>query len=287
MLSYADKVRAFFDAFESLPLSDRFSLHEPGAVEGYDTIVIGSDEVWNLRHPWYGQKPIFYGAGLNAGKIVSYAASFGNHDVSEGLHPWWAGHLESFGAISVRDDNSRRLVREALGREPHRVLDPCLQFPDAARVPPMEQEEPYAVVYGHGFPAPFAAAARHWAGDAGLRLVSVGYRNDWADEQRLGAGPEAFASAMAGASAVITNFFHGCVFALLNGKPFATTPTAYRFNKVRDLTAAVGAQHHMLDEEASTGLFHDLLDRPLDPAIPRRIAQLRACSEEYLEAALQ
>ncbi|MFL6734131.1 MAG: polysaccharide pyruvyl transferase family protein, partial [Sphingomicrobium sp.] len=223
---YGTKVRAFLDAFAELPLSDSFPLHEPEALEGFEAIVVGSDEVWNLRHPWYGQKPIFYGAGLRTDRLVSYAASFGNHDVSDGLHPWWASHLESFGAISVRDDNSRKLIEGALGRDPHLVLDPCLQFPGPARLDADKSARPYALVYGHGFPDAFAAAVRRWAERKGQQLISIGYRNDWADVQRLSSGPHEFAKAMAGASAVITNFFHGCVFALLNEKPFATTPTA-------------------------------------------------------------
>jgi len=282
---YAQKVRAFLKAFACLPMSQPFSLHDPDQVQGFDTIVVGSDEVWNLRHPWYGQQPIFYGAGLNADRLVSYAASFGNHDVSEGLHPWWAGHLGHFRAISVRDENSRQLVQEGTGRDPDLVLDPCLQFPAAAQLNPASEGQPYAIVYGHGFPAWFAQAIRRWARRAGVRLLSIGYRNDWADEQRLSAGPRDFASLMAGARAVVTNFFHGCVFALLNGKPFATTPTSYRFNKVRDLTAALGARRHLV-EEGHTERLPNLLGEPLDSAIAANIARMRAASSAYLQAAL-
>ncbi|QIK79456.1 polysaccharide pyruvyl transferase family protein [Sphingomonas piscis] len=282
---YSQKVRSFLKAFAGLPVSAPFSLYEPGAVQGFDTIVIGSDEVWNLRHPWYGQKSIFYGDGLKADRLVSYAASFGNHDADEGLHPWWAGHLGNFGAISVRDENSRRLVKDGTGREPTMVLDPCLQFPGIAQVEPANEDEPYAVVYGHGFPVWFAEAVQRWASDARIKLLSIGYRNEWADEQRLSAGPDDFAALVAGARAVVTNFFHGCVFALLNNKPFATTPTPYRFNKVRDLTAALAATHHMVAEKDADRL-PELLGTPLSSEIGERIRDLRGQSDEYLTAAL-
>src|SRR3712207_5458960 len=67
---YGEKTRRFFHAFAALPLSHPFSLHEPQALDGYDTIIVGSDEVWNLSHPWYGGKPIFYGVGVNAPRLV-------------------------------------------------------------------------------------------------------------------------------------------------------------------------------------------------------------------------
>jgi hypothetical protein len=148
----------FAAALRALPLE------APERAEPFDLVLVGSDEVWNLRHPWYGAKPIFYGVGLKAERLVSYAASFGNHDASERLDGWWADRLRSFAAISVRDENSRDMVRNAVGVEPEVVLDPCLQFPPSA--PAREaQGEPYVAIYGHSFDGDFVAAAQA----AGLR----------------------------------------------------------------------------------------------------------------------
>src|SRR3546814_9493774 len=86
------------------------------------------------------------------------------------------------------------------------------------QTPRSGSERPYVAVYGHNFPASFRQAVRHWAASRGYRLVSIGYRNDWADEQNITAGPEDFARIMAQSAAVATNFFNGCVFALLNAR---------------------------------------------------------------------
>lgn len=211
---YGAKARRFLEAFRHLPQSRPFALDEPAVLEPYDLIIVGSDEVWNLRHPWYGGKAIFYGDGLKARRIASYAASFGNHDASEGLSRDYAERLRGFDHISVRDENSRRHVQQALGLDPALVLDPVLQFPDFPSQPALATAEPYLLLYGHGFSAAFARQVRHAADAHGYRLVSIGYRNDFADEQWIGAGPLEFARAVAGSSAVATNFFHGCVFAL-------------------------------------------------------------------------
>src|SRR5215212_8272230 len=126
--SYAAKARKFGEAVAALPLSRPFPLHRPEQADGYDSIVVGSDEVWNFRHPWYGGKPIFFGERLRADRLVSYAASFGNHSAWDGIHSGWAGKLGRFSDISVRDENSRCLVHQGTGREPALVLDPVLQF---------------------------------------------------------------------------------------------------------------------------------------------------------------
>jgi hypothetical protein len=284
--AYAEKVRRFLKSIAELPLSRRFSLHEPEAADEYDAIVIGSDEVWNFRHPWYGGEPIFFGDGLKAGRLVSYAASFGNHSAWDGIGPEWARKLARFSAISVRDENSWHLVRNGTDREPAIVLDPCLQFANAISCEPTHREEPFALIYGHRFPAWLADKLRRWSRRRGVRLLSVGYSNDFADEQRIAADPHEFARLMADADAVITNFFHGCVFALLNRKPWAAAPSEYRCIKIPDLAALVGAEHRLVDERTSEHRLAELLETPVQPEVARSIEQARARSHDYLDAAL-
>jgi hypothetical protein len=281
---YASKARRFLAAFDALPQSLRFALDAPADAGDYDLILVGSDEVWNFRHPWYGGKAIFFGEGLRAGRIASYAASFGNHDAAHGIHPDWAARLRAFSALSVRDENSRQLVSQGVGYEPAVVLDPCLQFP-----PPREKVRSgrsYLALYGHSFPDWFARAIRRHADARGLPIASIGYQNDWADEHCVEAGPNEFSSLIGGAQAVATNFFHGCVFALHHRRPFVCAPSVYRLNKVRDLTAQLGADRHLVSEATADATYAALLDQAINPLIEKRIASLRARSTAYLEAVL-
>lgn len=284
--AYAEKTRKFHRAFARLPLSRRFPIDCPQEMEEYDAVIVGSDEVWNLRHPWYGGCSTFYGVGI-ARPLISYAASFGNHDASEGLSGDWAGRLGHFASLSVRDENSRRIVHAALGHDPAVVLDPCLQFPaPAMRKPADGERDRYVALYGHNFPGWFSAAISRWAVRQGLRIRSIGYRNDWADEQWLSAGPADFAELMAGAEAVASNFFHGCVFALLNRRPFIAAPSAYRLNKVRDLLRGLGAERHMVLSEEDDRRIAQRLDGPPGAVVQARIRRLREQSGAFLRDAL-
>ena len=282
---YAAKTRKFGEAIRALPLSRRFSLHEPESMDDYDAIVVGSDEVWNFRHPWYGGKPLFFGEGVKSGRLISYAASFGNHSAWHGIDAKWASRLDRFSALSVRDRNSWHLVQGGTGREPEMVLDPCLQFADLVTSERAHAGD-YALVYGHGFPLWLQTAVRGWADRLGIRLLSVGYGNGWADEQRIAAGPIEFARLMAGASAVITNFFHGCVFALLNGKPWASAPSDYRSIKIPDLAAKLGTEQRIVNEETSDADLAELLGTPVLPQVAARVEEYRARSAAFLDAAL-
>jgi hypothetical protein len=281
---YGAKARRFIEAFDALPESVRFDLNHPWDAEPQDAVVIGSDEVWNFGHPWYGWKPAFFGDFLRAERRIAYAASFGSHDAGRGIHPDWAAKLARFDAISVRDANSRELVQASIGRDPAVVLDPVLQFPPAEPGP--SERGSYAAVYGHGFPAWFVRHLREWATRRGLPLVSIGYRNEWADEQAIELAPQDFPRLIANAGAVATNFFHGCVFALRYDRPFVCASSEYRRNKLRDLTDKVGAERHLVDEATGQVAFAQLLDHPLDPAIAQRIDGLRAQSSAFLASAL-
>jgi hypothetical protein len=283
--AYAQKVRKFLEAFDRLPLSRAFALERPEEVEEFDAIVIGSDEVWNLCHPWYGGCSTFYGEGLRA-PLVAYAASFGNQDAACGLSSYWAERLRNFSSLSVRDENSRSILRAALDIDPEMVLDPCLQFPPLCAWQDLEVKRGYIALYGHNFPAWLSDSIRAYARRNGKRVLSIGYRNDWADEQYLAAGPEEFAALIARADGVVTSFFHGCVFAILNQRPFVTVPSAYRVNKVHDLMLRLGTQRHIAKPETDAGGYASLLSEPLDPAVGERVAQLRRLSTDFLHNAL-
>ena len=278
------KVRAFAEAVATLPLSPPFPLDRPEQAGDHDAIVIGSDEVWNFAHPWHGGEPIFFGAGLRARRLISYAASIGAHHASHGLDPYWADRLRTFDAISVRDENTHTLVASALGNDPQLVLDPCLQFPDS--LPAAAPTGDYALLYGHGLPDWFARSVRRWADRTGTRLISLGYPHALADEDASDAGPLDFAALVSGARAVATSFFHGTVFALHYAKPFIAAASPYRRFKLEGLTTQLGAERHLINDRADDQTIARLLEQPLQPSIHARIVEGRARSSRFLDQAL-
>ena len=85
---------------------------------------------------------------------------------------------------------------------------------------------------------------------------------------------------------MITNFFHGCVFALANGKPWVSVPSDYRAIKIPDLLSTLGAEHRLVSEQTPARTVDELLDAPLEQAVAARIEDIRAQSNAYLDAAL-
>jgi hypothetical protein len=284
--AYGRKVRAFFQAFDQLPQSLPFELEHPHGLGSLDLVVVGSDEVWNMMHPWYGGRDLFYGRGFDS-RLVAYAASCGNQVAGAPLPTRYKQLLRGFSQIAVRDENSRRIVADAIQKQPELVLDPCLQFSGSIVTARSLETTPYVGVYGHSFPSWFSQMVRNWADTHGLRLVSLGYRNAWTHHEWIDAGPLEFPGFIAGAAAVVTNFFHGCVFSLVNCKPFICAPSEYRNNKVRDLLGLVHASDRLVANLPEPAILDDLLEQPAGARTQTKIARLREISSRYLDHALQ
>jgi hypothetical protein len=282
---YVRKIRAFRRAVQRLPRTAPFPLDQPHNSEPCDLVIVGSDEVFNLDHPWYGGWPLFFGEGVPRQRLAAYAASFGNYQ-RDCIGAPWRNWISNFDAISVREQTAIGILDEVGLSASELALDPCLLYPpDQRDADPDGADARYLAVYGHSFPDWFTRRMLRWARARSLRLVSIGYRNDWADDQRIDAGPEAFRMLMSNAAAVATNFFHGCVFALLNRKPFACAASAYRSNKVLDLAALLGAGRHLVSESAPHAIDAALEASP-EPAVYKRIAAMRERSEAFLDRVL-
>jgi hypothetical protein len=66
-----------------------------------------------------------------------------------------------------------------------------------------------------------------------------------------------------------------------------TAPSAYRFNKVRDLAAALGAERHVVAEDVSQAQLGSRLAEPPHATVAARIRELRQRSSAFLDAALR
>jgi len=144
----------------------------------------------------------------------------------------------------------------------------------------------YLSLFSSHFSASFASSLRSYAAYRNLPLISIGYRNDWAHAQWLTADPHDFVEFIAQSEGVATNFFHGCVFALKNAKPFVCETTSYRSNKVQGLMTKVGGEKHLVTENTSAAVYEQCLSKPLDELIAQKIEQLRQASNAYLDQAI-
>lgn len=87
----------------------------------YDVLVFGSDQIWNLFLT--GDDFHYYGDFIVNSKAVAYAASFGNFDLRIGPERI-KDFLERFDAISVREKEDIKSLRQYLEVDAEHVVDP-------------------------------------------------------------------------------------------------------------------------------------------------------------------
>lgn len=194
-----------------------------------DAFVIGSDEVFNYtQNHVFGYVPAFFGHGLKAKSIISYAASAGYATPQDVENDGMAKELKSgfskFDALSVRDQNTFELVSKYWDNSPTMVIDPTLLYDFDDEVPSQVIPSNYLLVYAYDGrlddPAD-VSLIRSFANQQGLRIVSVGFYHDWCDEN-LVVSPFEILSVFKYAAFVITDTFHGTIFSIKNKKQFVS-----------------------------------------------------------------
>jgi len=205
-----------------------------------DVVVLGSDVIWDLS--LFGVDPLYFSPYPNAWTLA-YAASCGSSKRESLLKtPEVVKGIRALNQISVRDRYTADIVEDVTGQRPPVVLDPVL-LPDhldhVMRGSPPNLP-PYLLVYGSHFEPGDAESIRNFAKEKGLLVLSVGYRNSWADRNCLHIGPLEILSWFQAASFVLTSTFHGTIFALRCRKQFRVRLHRGNENKVRALLGLVG-----------------------------------------------
>lgn len=184
----------------------------------YDIIVVGSDEMWNVGSKSFEHYPEYFGKGLSANRIISYAPSSGN--TTEDVFRKSGMDFSSFDGLSVRDERTLSLVSKFDDRKVERVLDPTFLLEDyAAYLPEISCEKDYIMVYSYGISMQEIKMAKEFAKKTGLPLYSIGTYNAWCDRNII-VTPFEFLAYLNKAKYVITATFHGTALSINFNKQF-------------------------------------------------------------------
>lgn len=259
----------------------------------YDVYIVGSDELWNPRCN-STILPYFLDFAPKGASRISYAASTGGHDVyDEQTQSIFKRYLDCFYRISMREKSSCEYFSKMLCRAVEHVVDPTLLLTahDWDKVAaPVQVEQPCIVVYDLISSPTIWAVARRIAASTGQKIVrvcgEVGMRKMPSVVQYSEIGPGEFISLISKASCVITNSFHGTVFAILYQRPFYFIVPSHMTDsgRVGSLLQSLGLEERMLwekDADRIQGLTMINYEEPF-----RRLEGLRRSSVEFLTQTL-
>jgi hypothetical protein len=266
-----------------------------------DVQVIGSDEVFNCvqSNTNVGYSRDLFGHDSPAGKVISYAGSFGNTTLEKLEAFGIRGDLEQdfarFAAISVRDENSARIVEALTGERPRVNVDPVLAYDFMSlesRIPKERLHEgKYLIVYGYGGRLNHEEnqILRRYARSIGAEILCFGGVQECCD-RFVDCDPFELLAYFRDAEAIVTDTFHGTIFALINNRPFATIirrSVGHGYGneeKLGYLLDTFGVSSQRVEEMSDIA---EILGRSVDyHGVNETLARERASTLDYLESAV-
>lgn len=192
--------------------------------DDYDVIIIGSDEIWNIKNKTFSVSPEYYGANLNCENIFSYASCVGRSRLEDFKnHSELTDSIKNLKNVSARDDVTEEFLTSIFeDKKIQRVIDPSFLI-DWSKIEKNIGLNNYILVYTYdgswGFSEEYIQAAKEFAKSVSLPLISVGFKNDWCDKS-VACSPREFLGYLRNASYVITDTFHGTAMSLQYEKQF-------------------------------------------------------------------
>lgn len=223
----------------------------------YSALVIGSDQVW--RYPYwtgaYGSILDAYGrfvADTQATPVISYAASFGLDNIDEYPQdelPRISALLSRFKAVSVREESGVDICAKQLDTKADLMLDPTLLLTKehyghlTADVPKSGHK---LVTYILNPEANKSEIINAVSTMMNAKAHPLSYEN----RRGVKPSPLTWLAAIRDAEFVVTDSFHGCVFAIIFGKPFVAIANAQRgAARITSLLKRFGLEHHLVDNK--------------------------------------
>lgn len=186
--------------------------------------VCGSDTVFAV--PEFGFDDGFY-ANYEAmrGRSIAYAASFGDYDIPESDIPELRQKLQNFNSIGLRENDKLNLVKSLVTCSVDKVIDPTLLLTPEEYSPLIKDpgiNRRYLLLYSRRDNPKMQEFAESLAKNNGWEIVEISLNAKNADRHimRYDAGVEEFLGLVKNAEMVITNSFHGMIFAVQFRRPF-------------------------------------------------------------------
>ena len=222
----------------------------------YDVCVIGSDEVFNcLNSGAWGFTSQLFGNVPEADKVITYAASCGSTKYEE-LPTRVADRIRQYykkvTAFSTRDKNTHEFVAKLTGKQITDNLDPVLVYDfdqevKQATLPKMPERS--CVVYSYYnrvHTANEIDAINEFCKKHQLTPLAIGAPQFWIKDYVI-CSPFQCLKIFANADFVITDTFHGTIFASKYASRFAVLVRESNRNKLADLVEKIGMQDHLMD----------------------------------------
>lgn len=260
-----------------------------------DAYIAGSDQIWNPSTQYGVDPACFLDFGPPSSKRIAYAASFGKSIIPHRHHAEISSLASNFNAISIREASGCELLKQIAGIEATLVPDPTflIDWNDFINSSPSNTHQnnhlfSYVLRSGDGLYELQKNLAENMQAEV---LQPLNPHQRWKSFGKVNAmSPLEWLESIRNASAVLTNSFHGTVFAILFNRPFLTVKLdgnkAGLNTRMDHLLTSLG----LTDRQVSLSDYDTVADKMQHPiewdAVNARIKKIKAQGCEFITQAL-
>lgn len=220
--------------------------------EGITKFVCGSDTIFCTLE-FHGFDDGYYANYPSMkGNAISYAASFGDATFDDKTYPILNNRLQNFRALGIRENKFVPYIKEHVSVPCQKTIDPTLLLTskdyDTIAVDRIIKEK-YILLYARRYNPKMFAYADKLAKENNFKIIDISLRAETLKDKHepwYKAGVEEFLSLVKHAEFVVTNSFHGLIFAVQYRRPFAVFIREQANSKIDELLELFGLQHHMM-----------------------------------------
>lgn len=234
--------------------------------EAFDVMIIGSDEVWNIKNSTFEHWPEYFGYDLNTKKVIAYAPSCGfatSEDILE--DDMCVVGLKKFNSIMARDNITKLISEKITGYECKRVVDPTILYLNEWEnelKPCVKAPSDYILYYSYNSKPLMLDHIKQFAYENNFKIVVAGFMYNWCDKSLI-VEPKQFLTLIKNARYVVTTTFHGSIFAVVFKKKFiGFYPN--KNQKVHDFLYSIGIEDRVYIKGMKYDAFKRILTADVD-----------------------
>lgn len=240
-----------------------------------DVYITGSDQVWNPDFVWNDTiDTVFFFDFLDSSKkIISYASSFGKSKLNDNENNIIKNLLKKYKRISVREKTGKNILNK-LGYEAEVVADPTIMV-DKKIWDTISSErivsDKYLLCFMIGLNKNTYSVVNNLAKQKGVKCIfispNIGDKIKFGNRVICLPKVSEWISYFKYADMIVTNSFHGTVFATVYNKKFASiisnSKTRYS-SRISDYLKLLEIENHILDYDRINTELESILFQSID-----------------------
>jgi hypothetical protein len=266
--------------------TNQFNIIDFKTKEKFDTLLYGSDQIWNPNINNGFDKNYFGYNGINTKRQVAYAASIGKSEFSDEEIKQFSNLAKNMDMISVREETAKNVLQPYYEKNIDVVLDPTLlissyEWDKIAEKPKFKM--PYILVYQVNIFPQTMQVAEELSKRTNIPIVEICYNKTklkYNHKVLSDVSPREFVGLFKNAEYVVTSSFHGTAFSINYHRNFYTISHKVYGSRMNDLLFKLGISDRIVEALPNDIEKIDYTD------VDKRLQKEKEHSLEFLEKAI-